>query len=327
MGNHHVVLIGAGQLGSRHLQALALSELEINVSVVDPSEEALRVARQRYEQITATPNVKGVTYYNNLSEVAQHIDVCIIATSANHRLSVLEQLVSKHSVEYLVLEKVLFQSVQELDCASELLERYRIKAWVNCPRRMFPAYRELREILQQHKQLIMAVKGNDWGLACNAIHFIDLWAAIGEHCDYQIELDGLSETVLDSKRVGYKEIQGMIVGHSDGVKHFELSCEVVGKAPHLEVRFETESFIVNIDETEATAVLFEKKSKTQRVIDYRSVLQSAMTQKVVASLTQSGECDLTPYHESAALHRPFLKALTYYFTQFGGVENSRCPIT
>ena len=38
----NVALIGAGQLGSRHLQALALSEIPMNIEVVDPFVESFR---------------------------------------------------------------------------------------------------------------------------------------------------------------------------------------------------------------------------------------------------------------------------------------------
>ena len=48
---YHILLIGAGQIGSRHLQALALSDINIEISVVDSSTASLAVAKDRYKQV------------------------------------------------------------------------------------------------------------------------------------------------------------------------------------------------------------------------------------------------------------------------------------
>ena len=39
-----IAIIGAGQLGSRHLQALVAVDFPLTVQVVDPSNEALKIA-------------------------------------------------------------------------------------------------------------------------------------------------------------------------------------------------------------------------------------------------------------------------------------------
>jgi predicted dehydrogenase len=46
-----IVIIGAGQLGSRHLQALRLIDEPIRIQVVDPSHESLKVAEERFNQV------------------------------------------------------------------------------------------------------------------------------------------------------------------------------------------------------------------------------------------------------------------------------------
>ena len=38
---HRILVLGAGQLGSRHLQGLARSRLDLRIDVVDPSPDAL----------------------------------------------------------------------------------------------------------------------------------------------------------------------------------------------------------------------------------------------------------------------------------------------
>ena len=47
-----VLVIGAGQLGSRHLQALKLVQNDLSISVVDPFQASLDVAKERFEGFT-----------------------------------------------------------------------------------------------------------------------------------------------------------------------------------------------------------------------------------------------------------------------------------
>ena len=42
-----IAVIGSGQIGSRHLQAMALSEIPLAVEVSDPSQNSLDTAKNR----------------------------------------------------------------------------------------------------------------------------------------------------------------------------------------------------------------------------------------------------------------------------------------
>ena len=64
----NVAIIGAGQLGSRHLQGLKLAASPLSITVMDSSEESLKVAKARYED-TSTIGKKScnlVTSIENL---------------------------------------------------------------------------------------------------------------------------------------------------------------------------------------------------------------------------------------------------------------------
>ena len=49
----HCAIIGAGQIGSRHLQALCKLESPARVALVDPSDESLQTASDRYIEVDA----------------------------------------------------------------------------------------------------------------------------------------------------------------------------------------------------------------------------------------------------------------------------------
>ena len=59
---YNIAIIGAGQLGSRHLQGLKLAQLPMRIEIVDSSEKSLETARERYDQIEANPLVLSLIH-------------------------------------------------------------------------------------------------------------------------------------------------------------------------------------------------------------------------------------------------------------------------
>ena len=50
-----IAIIGAGQLGSRHLQGLTKIKQDIHITVIDPNPSALEIARQRFVEMPENP--------------------------------------------------------------------------------------------------------------------------------------------------------------------------------------------------------------------------------------------------------------------------------
>ena len=53
---NNICIIGAGQLGSRHLQALKMVLQPLLITVVDPSSESLKMAEERYQAAAGSGN-------------------------------------------------------------------------------------------------------------------------------------------------------------------------------------------------------------------------------------------------------------------------------
>ena len=106
---YNIAVIGAGQLGSRHLQGLSKSINKFNIFIVDPSELSLSETKARLAEVD-NKFVNSISFLNDLTKLPPHIDIAIIATTAVNRRSVLENLVAITSVDYLILEKISFNS-------------------------------------------------------------------------------------------------------------------------------------------------------------------------------------------------------------------------
>ncbi|UCB45284.1 MAG: Gfo/Idh/MocA family oxidoreductase [Spirochaetota bacterium] len=324
---YRLALIGAGQLGSRHLQALAKSDFSLEIEVVDKSEESLKTAKDRFSEITENRNVKKVDYYTSVTQIQPEIDLCIIATTSDIRARVTKELLHRASVRYILFEKVLFQSLAEYDEMEGLLKNKGVNAWVNCPRRIYPFYINLKEELANKNDLFFMVYGGEWGLACNAIHFIDLLAFLSGGLDYSIEKDGLDSSVIDSKREGYIELTGTLQGvFGNGCKFFLHSCRG-SLAPHIIAISSRDSQII-VDEDRGNARLSRRTSNwIWEDLSFAVPFQSDLTHTVVENILLEGKCGLTPFIESAELHKTLLRKLLEYLRTMRGEEVTLCPIT
>lgn len=323
----NILMVGAGQLGSRHLQALALADFaDIAIQVVDPFAASLERAQERWSQVEHSPSIRSINFLTDISQVQGDIDFCVVATNADCRLQLLEDMLARLTVKNLLLEKVLFQSEAQLDAAAQLFSRANCKVWVNCPRRMFQGYSVLREHLGGQGPLSLRVTGEQWGLACNAIHFIDIWAFLCGATSYVPDLSAVERQVVNSKRLGYKEINGTLGGRWNESKFF-LSCLASSTQAPLLVEIETEYYRVLLNEGAGQCELLEKASGAVTSLPFQVLYQSQLTQHVAESVFRGEPCQLTSFEESAALHAPFLRALLTFFNEHDGGNYTLCPIT
>ena len=301
----NVLLIGAGQLGSRHLQALSCLPDETRIFVVDPSSASLKVAEQRYGEVK-TKVSPLVSYFNSIENVMEkNFDIAIIATSARERLSVLEEITGFLNVHYIILEKVLFQSLEQLEKAQELLKSKSIEAWVNCPRRMYVLYNSIKSDNSLALPVNIKVSGNSWGLACNSVHFTDLWHYLNEFTSYVLNYSSDSY-VINSKRAGYKEIIGSISASSNNGAFLELNCdEIVDENISLSIDIMIGSTMYEINEMTQSI----KIKNNTNIVEKKTIkvpFQSELTSKYIESLLSGGECNLTPFDESTMIHSEFI---------------------
>lgn len=319
---YNILIVGAGQLGSRHLQGALLSKNILQITVVDPSQESLDIAKERAGQVKFGNADTCITYKKHMPE-SESIDVCIIATAAHVRAKVTQQLMKTNKVKHIIFEKVLFQKLSDYSAIQSLLQDSQVKGWVNCPRRIFPAYRELKSCLSLNEPVHMTVTGNAWGMACNSIHFIDLFTFFVANAGLQVKRVALDTVLIESKRVGNYEVTGTIefsVGNNSLkiVCGQELDCS-------LDVKIENDKSIHLINEIEKSW-LYNKGGNCERRA-YTPLLQSQLTGSVVTELVTSNQCQLTPLSESSAIHIPFVNVVLEHISKQLGIQLDACPIT
>ena len=183
----NICIIGAGQIGSRHLQALKSVKVPLNIRVIDLYSSSLDTARERYDSLKIK-NPHIITYSQKI-DIDKPLDIAIIATSSNVRRKVIEELFSKTKVKYMILEKILFNNLDDYESVSDLLKKSKCKCFVDMSMRTMPFYNSLKKEFDK-KSIIFSVSGSAYGLVTNAIHYIDYIANLSDCYDYEHNAPG-----------------------------------------------------------------------------------------------------------------------------------------
>ena len=175
MTTTNIAIIGAGQLGSRHLQGLKKASVPMNIYVLDASMESLGICEQRYNEIAENDLIGKIVFTTQWEEIPAFIDIAIVATGSKPRCAIIHELVERHQCRMLILEKFLFPKMSDYDNITNLFQSNNVQAWVNCCRRYFACYQKLRNDLANDGPLTFILEGKNWGLCCNSIHQIDIF--------------------------------------------------------------------------------------------------------------------------------------------------------
>ena len=317
---HPLLLVGAGQLGSRYLQGLVASKSELEIIVVDPSSESLETAKSRWIEAGGDESPHQVRWLESLPSDLQRVDVALIVTSSKGRADLINKIAKAIDVRYWVLEKVLTQSSEELRAIQYALTGYE-GVWVNTSRRMMSWHQSLKEAFASHGRLEASYCAGLWGLACNSIHFIDLLAWWSGESLVSVDTSGLDHHWHESKRAGYFEITGELVAHFSGGTSLRLSSKEDAHAQPIQVVL-SDGIIWDVDEPTGTA-----RSSSGEQFDGRIKFQSQLSGRLVDDILERGECDLPPLDESSEMHAIFLDAMLLHWNLSQNRNDDRVPIT
>ena len=314
----NILISGAGQLGSRHLQGLAKCHLPLRIYVQDIYEESLSRAEQRWNEVLGPETHHDVSFHTSFESLPRQLDIAIVATTAEVRPKMVGEIANLVTVRFWVLEKVLAQNESGLD---EIVSHTRnsMGAWVNTPRRMMPWHQQIKTQLNLNHPMTLKVEGA-WELACNAIHLLDLFAWWTGEKLQMVNTDHLAPHWFESKRQGSWEISGILEARFSRGSRALLSAEE-GIAPlSMEVSDGQLSWLIK--ETEYLATRSDGMKIPGRV-----VYQSEMSGTLVASILEGGYCDLPTLEESVALHRVFIRSMLEHWKQVGNHAATSVPIT
>ncbi len=314
---YKIIVIGIGNLGKRHVQSLLMSNLDMHIECVD-------VVDVNFEEIKSMPQtgVKELEFYNDLQSVGIEYDLAIIATSSAVRKRMFFELLTGRVIHNIIFEKVLFQKIEDYYDVKKALDECKINAWVNCARREWDSWSTLKEELDNEEILSFDITGTNWGFGCNSIHMLDIISFF----DSTIELTYFDfGNIKESKRSGYKELDGCLIGKGERCKSFSISC-FEGENVTMSMCISTCNRRIIIHEGAGKKVEISLKGGEVKNDDFVVEYQSGLTKKSVENILLNGETQLPHFDESMNEHLQIIKPMIEYFEKNGG-EKKLCPIT
>lgn len=323
------LIIGTGQLGSRHLQSLLKFKLEkLNIFVIDPNPDSLNIAKSRASEITHSHNL----YFSlDWELIPNKLFFVVVATNSNVREQVSIKLLNDYQVKVLILEKVLFPNIEAYKNVGDKIKSSGTICYVNHARRMFEGYKILKSRIDNKDNLHFQILGSNWGLACNGLHYLDFIEYLSDSKLKTINTNLLDKEIFESKRSGFIEFRGQISGDLYNNNTFSigsLSSENI-VAPAISIMSTGFRAVVQENGCDPSIYFFEQKSNfSLEKIHLHIPLQSELTNTALNDFLTNGYISLTTFDDASHCHQIFLSSLLIYYNNLNCIfKNTTLPIT
>ncbi len=323
----NLLLVGGGQIGSRHLQSCLKFHEKLEIYVVDSSEESLAISKSRASEIDSLTNheVYYVTELDSINELK--FDFLIIATGAGPRLSILNNVLERFTIKSAILEKILFQTLDAYISASRIISEKKVNAFVNCPLRVYPFFKKIKEkYITKGSSVVLNYRGGEWiGLGCNSIHYLDLLNFLTDENVIEIDVGFLDKEIKNSKREGNVEFTGIVKGtYSSGSK---ITIEsIAGSDMNSTIEILSNGFIILIDELTGGFRIYKGEILIEES-SYDVLYQSDLTHLMLEQIEKTESCELIDFHDSVKLHQEFISKLLEHYNKISGNGGKTLPIT
>ncbi|MDO8877147.1 MAG: Gfo/Idh/MocA family oxidoreductase [Pseudolabrys sp.] len=318
-GELRILVVGAGQIGSRHIQALATTEGVGAVTAVDPGAASRDTALARWRDVPGHAG-KTLTLAARLAEVSRvdKFDLAIIATSAPGRVEILKDIVAL-GVRRVLSEKLLFQSVAQLDVAVALCADSGVSLYPNYVYRFVSPWAAVAQQLKG-RPFTLNVAAGDIGLATNVPHWLDMFQFLaGRAAVTQVGIT-LSKPPYASKRGGgLLEIAGAASASAANGATFTMSFDGPARSPVITLSAGGKHLTVDEETTSISGDL----------LDGELILQVPMVSRTTALAVpqiMAGKTVLPTLAETAEANRLLLRAMGA--AMFGAYADDReVPVT
>lgn len=308
-----ILIVGFGSIGYRYFEAIN----KISLPVIK-----LFIVDKKIKSLTKNLdfNIKSIKTFENLKNLPKKVNLCIISTTCQNRHILLKKIINETDCENLILEKPLTQSPNELLKLNIVLKNMK-NIWVNTDRRSLDIYKFVKSKICFKNKILMRVQGNNWGICCNSLHFVDLFNFLTNKYLFKIE-EKSTFTWFPAKRKGFKELDNGKLKLKFGNHELYLSSKKNSLPKNLEILIKNKDNTFYIKEK---SDLFELKYN-KKVVYFKNNPTSIKMTKIIKKILLKGKSDLPNYLIVTKLYHPlidfFLKKWVTFFP-----KSRKVPIT
>ena len=314
-----ILIVGLGGMGVNYFRAF---DKFYNVYGLDK--------KKRVDEIDSKNILTGKIFYN-FNTLPKKFDLIIIATTSNIRFSIFRNILKKIKFNHLIFEKILFNSLSQYSKALKLINNRNLNLYVNCTNRMYSYVDFIKRKIKSEDIKKISMTGNNWGLCCNYIHYIDLFLFILGKKKFDAFSSKLSNQILESRRKNFFELYGELK-FKVGDKIISIKCN--------KSKSKSISYKLNIDLNKNKKIIIDeinnklifKDKNISKKIKLKIPYTSDVILKFYNNISKKNKIKknkkLVSFEDSIHLHVPVLKSFNQKFKKLGIIkDNNLCPIT
>jgi predicted dehydrogenase len=317
MNQKRILVVGFGMMGCRHVQAFLQDKEKYEVHVLELSGKNIK---ENLLRINAQDN--DFIWHKELKSLPL-LDIAIIATSSAPRFEIIKTLL-KIGYDKFLLEKIVFQSEEQFKIVVELLKKSKSVAYCNFVNRYFNIYNTIKkELLNSKEQTNITIHGGEYGLACNAIHYIDIFQYLTGNNNILLKKSKINISQSENRRGEiYKEFNGFISfknSKSDTIKLISEPNYTVGVT--INIQNGDQNYLLN-ENTEM--VYFNTPNDFN--FDKFSIIPTSKLSKVIVEDIFDDNCRLTKIEETYSAHVELFNIFNIALYGESSID-TLCPIT
>ena len=295
-----VVIIGFGGIGKRHYESCLKNKFVKKIYLIDNN-------NKQFNNYDFTIEKKTIIILNKILPIAETIFLTIVATNSNDRYKVTLKFLRINICKNIIFEKFLFTRLKQYNYMSIVLKKKKIKAYVNCNRRLSNDYISIKK-KYYNKILGIKIIGNNWGFLSNCIHSIDLFSFLTDSSKFNLKLESLNiEKKIPSKRKGYLELQSTINIKSNNI-FLSISDSKIHNENKILIYFEKK--ILNILEAKNHMFFYSLVTKKNYAkTNFSNFYVSSTTNIAINNIIKYNNSGLVCFEESVIHHKFFLKSI------------------
>ena len=204
-----IFVIGTGNLGKRHIQAIANLNIEFKLYCFDSFESG----RNSIFPFLKENKIKidDITICETEDQYLKLVDadsILIHAATAQNRIDSLAKIIAQKP-RAIIIEKPVCQQRDDYNKVLQLQKEYDVDVFVNYIAHMQSFYQRIIAEINPKENFLLQCNMPKWGIACVGIHQLELASWFFDLITYDLIHSELEE-VYQQKRAGFYDMAGSI---------------------------------------------------------------------------------------------------------------------
>lgn len=312
----NIAVVGLGDFGKWHIFSLNKVKNKFNIYGIEKN--VLQIKKVK-KFLSINNCLSDIIIRKNFPKIKQ-IDLLILATKSKDRYNVLKKIISNYKVKNIILEKVVANNISNLKKIKKLILKYKIQnsTFVNCSRREWKFYQNIKKKINNQKKLFIKIKGYNWNISSNLIHVLDLCCYILNNNNLKIFKINFDKRYKIKKNIIFFGAQ-ILLKNSKAL--IEIDDKIISnnkKKFTVEIFCQSKKFIIN--ELEQNLYFFKKNKISKKKINI--INQSILTAKIANNLLSKKKINLVKFNKSYNQHELVFKVLSQFFKKFRHIKKS-----